>query len=181
MSHDGYASDEEKKKPSPSPVRAAKYPRRKKQNEELWYTGPYDGVRGETSLWVAVVTQAMMDALSRSPMPEAIYARHEAIIWLTENSRDFHFVCLQAGLDPDYVRRRAKRSLVSPVAWRAAPGEGARYHERRAYRRRLKECGRCAKPPFCHPRESGDPSKRHGRDTPLASQTRRDRSTLSRR
>jgi hypothetical protein len=105
----------------------------------VWFEGPYNTVRGETALWVAVITQAMMDALNRSKNAEALYHKNEALQWLTGNSKDFHLVCMHAGMDPDYVRRKAKRSLVSPVAWRAAPGKGKRYYERRAYRQRLKE------------------------------------------
>jgi hypothetical protein len=38
-----------------------------------WLPEPYNYVRGETSLWVAVITQAMMDALSKSSNPETQY------------------------------------------------------------------------------------------------------------
>lgn len=106
---------------------------------QTWLDEPYNSVRGETSLWVAVITQAMMDALSRSRHPEQQYHKQEALRWLTENSKDFHIVCYYAGMDPDYVRRKAKKSLVSPVAWRAAPGQGKRYLERRTYRQRIKK------------------------------------------
>src|SRR5947208_1331494 len=95
-------------------------------------------MRGETSLWVAVITQAMMDALSRCNNAEATYHKHEAIHWLTGNSRDFITVCLFAGLDPDYVRRKSKRALAAPRPWRAEAGKGKRYLERKVYRQNLK-------------------------------------------
>ena len=98
----------------------------------------YNPVRGERALWAAVITQAMMDALSKSRNPEIQYHKHEAIRWLTGNSKDFQDVCLLADMDPDYVRRSAKRALVAPRAWRAEAGQGKRYHERKAYRQRLK-------------------------------------------
>lgn len=104
-----------------------------------WFDGPYNAARGETALWVAVITQAMMDALSRSRDPDQQRHKREAIRWLTENSKDFYLVCSCADMDPDYVRRKAKRSLLSPVAWRAAPGQGQRYLERKQYRQRLKK------------------------------------------
>lgn len=104
-----------------------------------WFDGPYDTARGETSLWVAVITQAMMDALSRSRHPEQQHHKQAALNWLTGNSKDFFLVCSLAGMDPDYVRRKAKKSLVSPIAWRAAPGQGQRYLERKHYRQRIKK------------------------------------------
>lgn len=95
--------------------------------------------RGETALWIAVITQAMMDALSRANNTEAKYQKTEALRWLTENSKDFTQVCSYAGLDPDWVRRKVKKALVNPASWRAAPGKGKRYVERKAYRMRLKK------------------------------------------
>lgn len=104
-----------------------------------WMDEPHNPVRGEMALWVAVITQAMMDALSRSRGPEAQYYKHEAINWLTGNSRNFKTVCALAGLDHSYVRSRAKKALVSPAPWRAEAGTGKRYEERKAYRNRLKQ------------------------------------------
>jgi len=103
-----------------------------------WISDQNHQVRGETALWAAVITQAMMDALSKADNSEANYHKFEAINWLTGNSKNFITVCHHAGLDPDYVRRKAKRALSSPVAWRAEAGKGKRYHERKSYRKRLK-------------------------------------------
>lgn len=104
-----------------------------------WLEEPYNHARGEMALWVAVITQAMMDALNRANTAEAAYYKHEAIHWLTGGSKDFIMVCHYAGLDPDYVRRNAKRALVSPVPWRAEPRKGKRYLERKAYRQSRKK------------------------------------------
>jgi len=101
-----------------------------------WLSDPNQPVRGEQALWVAVITQAMMDALSRAGSNEARYHKNEAVNWLTGNGRDFVTVCLQAGLDPNYVRRKAKRTLLNPQNWRADAGKGRRYEERKAYRKR---------------------------------------------
>ncbi len=103
-----------------------------------WITGPYDSVTAERSMWVAVITQAMMDALSRSRKPEDQFSKFEATRWLTSNSAPFRNVCMLAGLDPDYVRTRAKKALASSTSWRAGAGEGKRYEERKAYRERIK-------------------------------------------
>lgn len=112
---------------SPSPKDRKK--KRIKPTGINWLDEPYCMVKGETALWIAVITQAMMDALSRSGNPEMRYLKDQAIRWLTGNSKDFIEVCLNAGLNPDYVRRKAKKSLLSPVEWRAAPGKGKRYME----------------------------------------------------
>jgi hypothetical protein len=126
-------------KPTTAVIKPALTPRKRKSKPYSCADEPYNTVRGESSLWVAVITQAMMDALSRAGSSEALYHKHEAINWLTGNSRDFVLVCLFAGYDPDYIRRRAKRALLTPVSWRAEAGKGQRYHELKAYRKRLKE------------------------------------------
>ena len=104
-----------------------------------WINDQNHPIRGEIALWVAVITQAMMDALSRSNNSETRYFKHEAINWLTGNSKNFIMVCHNAGLDPDYVRKKAKRALVSPQNWRAEAGKGKRYLERKSYRKCRKE------------------------------------------
>lgn len=117
-----------------------KHKKRRGRNIYSWFDGPYNPVRGENSLWIAVITQAMMDALSRSRNPEARYHKQAAHQWLTGNSKDFLLVCSFAGMDPDYIRRKAKKSLTQPVMWRAAPGQGKRYLERKSYRQKKKLC-----------------------------------------
>ncbi len=96
-------------------------------------------VYGESSLWGAVITQALMDALSKARHSEASFNKDEAIRWLTSNSTDFITVCQFAGYDPDYVRKKAKKAIANPVPWRAEPGKGKRYLERREYRRKQKD------------------------------------------
>lgn len=119
--------------PAPAPKKPTK-----KHKVTDWLHDHQLTIRGEKSLWIAVITQALMDALHRATTAESLYHKHEAIRWLSDNSRDFIDVCLNAGLDPDMVRRRAKRAISNPCAWRAAPGTGKRYHERRGYRERIK-------------------------------------------
>lgn len=105
----------------------------------MWLQEAYNTARGETALWVAVITQAMMDATSRCKKSESRYNKHEATYWLTGNSKDFIDVCLCAGMNPDYVRRKAKNVLSSSFAWRAEAGKGKRYHERKKYREKQRE------------------------------------------
>ncbi len=108
--------------------------KRKNTSSILWLEEAYNTARGETALWVAVITQAMMDALSKCKKSESQYNKLEATRWLTDNGKDFIDVCLAAGMNPDYVRRKAKQILASPSPWRAEAGKGKRYQERKKYR-----------------------------------------------
>ncbi len=106
---------------------AEKNPRDKKRSRDVhsWFEGPYNTARSETALWVAVITQAMMDALNRSRHPEHLYHKRAAIEWLTGNSQDFFLVCQLADMNPDCVRRKAKRAMVSPVVRINSPRSNA--------------------------------------------------------
>ena len=95
--------------------------------------------KAESAMWVAVITQAMMDALSKSRKSEALYYKQEATTWLTENSPSFVMVCQLAGLHPDDIRRKAKRVIAAPKGWRMEAGKGKRYAQRKAHRDRLKK------------------------------------------
>jgi hypothetical protein len=63
-----------------------------------------------TSVWRAVITQALQDTKSNSRKPEDIRAKTEAINWLS-GGEDFCTVCSLAGLDPDYTVNAVKRAL----------------------------------------------------------------------
>lgn len=138
MTHDAYLEEKIKSTLLPHNKSPKKKIKRHKIENIEWLNDPNRPVRGETALWVAVITQAMMDALSKAKNNEARYHKYEAINWLTGNSKNFVTVCLNAGLDPNYVRRKAKRAIASPTLWRAEPGKGKRYNERKAYRKRIK-------------------------------------------
>lgn len=113
--------------------------KKKKNHNGLWLEEAHNTAKGEMALWVAVITQAMMDAQSRCKKAESQYHKHEAIRWLTSGSKDFTDVCLCAGLEPDYVRKKAKQAITSPSLWRAEAGKGSRYEERKKYRERIKK------------------------------------------
>lgn len=83
-------------------------------------------IRGERSLWRAVVVQALMDAANGSPKAEAVQSRREAIAWLRGTSRDFLTVAYHAGYEPDYLRRMVQAALEGNFHWRALPGKGLR-------------------------------------------------------
>ncbi|MES2983925.1 MAG: hypothetical protein V4735_01910 [Pseudomonadota bacterium] len=85
----------------------------------------------EPGLWRAVITQALMDAASRSRKSEARRSKHDAIAWLLTDSPDFEAVCDNAGFDPGYVRRRAREALARGCEWRLPSGQGWRTQARK--------------------------------------------------
>ena len=124
---------------TPAPTKIKLSSKKSRKNTPfIWHDLDFNPVRGETALWVAVITQAMMDALSNAKNPEAQFHKHEAIRWLTENSKDFVEVCQNAGFNPDDIRRKAKKTIANPMLWRAKAGTGKRYLERKKYRQKLK-------------------------------------------
>ena len=86
----------------------------------------------EPSLWRAVITQALMDAATASRKTEARRIRSDALSWLLSPSDDFDNVCDNAGLDPDYVRTKARSALQRNCAWRLPAGQGWRAQARLA-------------------------------------------------
>lgn len=53
---------------------------------------------------------------------------------------DLEAWCDTAGFNPDYVRERAREVFENGLPeWRAKPGRGERYNERRQYRERIKQ------------------------------------------
>ncbi len=79
----------------------------------------FNPVRAEQALWRAVITQALMDAASKSKKMEAKYEKSQALCWLTGFSEDFKTVCELANLAPDYVRRSSIAALERDCKWRA--------------------------------------------------------------
>lgn len=86
----------------------------------------------EPSLWRAVIAQALMDALSKSRKMEARRSRMDALAWLLDNGSDFEAVCDHAGLDPSYVRGRARVALSAGLLWRLPNGQGWRTQKRQS-------------------------------------------------
>ncbi len=84
----------------------------------------------EPGLWRAVITQALMDAASRSRKSEARRTREDALNWLLSDTSDFEAVCDNAGFDPGYIRRRAREALARGCEWRLPSGQGWRTRKR---------------------------------------------------
>ncbi len=75
-------------------------------------------VKGEISLWRAVITQALMDAGSSSQTSEMKFERAKAISWLSGVSPDFYTVCSLADLEPDYIKEKSKEAISRKCTWR---------------------------------------------------------------
>lgn len=73
---------------------------------------------GYRALWRAVLTQALMDAGSNSGKAEFKKEKARAISWLNGDSDDFNEVCTMAGLEPSYVKRKAKEAIKNGCKWR---------------------------------------------------------------
>ncbi|MET0154978.1 MAG: hypothetical protein ABW189_02580 [Rickettsiales bacterium] len=63
------------------------------------------------ALWQFVILQALIDAQSGSPKPEAKRARAESIAWFTADNEDFREVCALAGMDPHLTAKGARRVI----------------------------------------------------------------------
>ena len=75
-------------------------------------------VHGERAMWRAVILQALLDAVSKSGKEEANRSRRDARRWLS-SGEDFDEICLLAGFQPSYVRRKicnTLRDMGIPVA-----------------------------------------------------------------
>ncbi|MCH2546844.1 MAG: hypothetical protein MK052_04445 [Alphaproteobacteria bacterium] len=83
----------------------------------------FNPVKGETALWTAVITQALMDAGSESRKPEAQHEKAKAIRWLLGNSEDFITVCQNAGRDPQVIRHKAMAAIERGCVWRQGMAE----------------------------------------------------------
>ena len=84
----------------------------------------------EPGLWRAVITQALMDAASNSAKPDIQRARRDALQWLLSHSSDFETVCDHAGMDPSYVRAKARLAIARGCEWRLPAGLGWRTQSR---------------------------------------------------
>lgn len=104
---------------SPAALKGALPPRKARpsqpqtstSHQDLWLDGPFNPVKGEQALWRAVISQTLMDARNRSAKPEMLSHRIKAVQWLTGMSDDFRRVCEYAGLNPVFVRQKARAML----------------------------------------------------------------------
>ncbi len=57
--------------------------------------------------------QAIIDATNTSIKKEATKAEYDAKKWLFENNENFNATCLEIGIEPNYVRKTAKKLIKS--------------------------------------------------------------------
>lgn len=86
----------------------------------------YRPVRGEIATWTGVLTQALLDASSKSRKPENLKAKREALAWIRGYSEDFQQVCDMAQMDPELTHRKMIKALENDCVWRLPSGLGWR-------------------------------------------------------
>lgn len=67
----------------------------------------------ECSLWRSVILQALADACAHSLSPGAVLERQRARAWFFETNDGFTQVCQLAGMNPEFVRRKAREAVES--------------------------------------------------------------------
>ena len=77
----------------------------------------------ETSLWVAVLCRAVLDACKHPPQLERchqnqhLYDQNAARHFFLEGGRHFRHICEMAGRDPDYVQQKIRKVLLRKNGW----------------------------------------------------------------
>ena len=83
----------------------------------------------ETSLWIAVLTRAVLDAVKGPPQLDMsksanishknhyIYDRDQARHFFSEGGRHFRHICEMAGRNPDYVQQKIRKILLRKNGW----------------------------------------------------------------
>ena len=88
-------------------------------------------------LWKAVILQAVTDLRYSGSNAQLTREKLLTSAWASPSNPDFRTVCDLADFHPDWLRRQIDLSAQRRTTWRAAPGTGRRYLERRKYRARL--------------------------------------------
>ena len=83
----------------------------------------------ETSLWIAVLTRAVLDAVKGPPQLDMsksanishknhyTYDRDQARHFFSEGGRHFRHICEMAGRNPDYVQQKIRKILLRKNGW----------------------------------------------------------------
>ena len=66
----------------------------------------------EENLWYAVIAQALTDAAYAGNRRDPLYAKREAIEWMTTQGKDFKLVFHYAGYEYEYVARKIRKLLT---------------------------------------------------------------------
>lgn len=70
------------------------------------------------SVWRATITQAVIDATSKSSKTADIVERNAVLSWFSLNSSGFLTVCALADLNPEFVLERIKLAIKHPEKWK---------------------------------------------------------------
>jgi hypothetical protein len=73
------------------------------------------GIKEVTRLWINVVIQALIDYSSASKNPKDIIYKEQALAWFKNNSTDYQEVCLNANIDPEYLRTTVLKADVKAL------------------------------------------------------------------
>jgi len=108
------------------------------REETAWLIGKTDVKSSEENLAKAKILTMLENLAGKTKeLTQRSLRRDESYRWFFEPRSDFEDWCDTAGFDPDYVREQAKKVYEEGLPqWRAAPGQGKRYEERRTYRLR---------------------------------------------
>ena len=66
----------------------------------------------EEKLWYAVIVQAFSDAAYAGNRRDPLYAKREAIEWMTTQGKDFKLVFHYAGYEYEYAVRKVRKLLT---------------------------------------------------------------------
>ena len=66
----------------------------------------------EEKLWYAVIVQAFTDAAYAGNRRDPLYAKREAIEWMTMQGKDFKLVFHYAGYEYEYAVRKVRKLLT---------------------------------------------------------------------
>ena len=66
----------------------------------------------EEKLWYAVIVQAFTDAAYAGNRKDPLYAKREAIEWMTTQGKDFKLVFHFAGYEYEYAVRKVRKLLT---------------------------------------------------------------------
>lgn len=70
------------------------------------------GLGPDVALRKAIIMQAISDATSIARDIKAIKAKYEAHLWLLDGGEDFNQICIEADLDPQFVRDVAREEIA---------------------------------------------------------------------
>ena len=101
----------------------------------------------ETSLWVAVLTRAVLDAVKGPPHLDMskranishknhyTYDRDQARHFFMEGEKHFKNVCEMAGRNPDYVQQKIRKILLRKNGWNVDVPITSHYRQGRGKKR----------------------------------------------